>query len=43
VLGTPLTLGLGSKEEVLLALTLLLTVVTLAARRTTVLQAPCTW
>jgi Ca2+:H+ antiporter len=38
VLGTPLTLGLGSKEEVLLALTLLLAVMTLAAGRTTVLQ-----
>ena len=38
MLGTPLTLGLGSKEEVLLALTLLLAVMTLAAGRTTVLQ-----
>jgi Ca2+:H+ antiporter len=38
VLGTPLTLGVGSKEEVLLALTLLLAVMTLAAGRTTVLQ-----
>jgi Ca2+:H+ antiporter len=38
LLGTPLTLGLGSKEEVLLALTLLLAVMTLAAGRTTVLQ-----
>ena len=38
VLGTPLTLGLGSKEEVLLALTLLVAVMTLAAGRTTVLQ-----
>jgi Ca2+:H+ antiporter len=38
VLGTPLMLGLGSKEEVLLALTLLLSVMTLAAGRTTVLQ-----
>jgi Ca2+:H+ antiporter len=38
VLGTPLTLGLGSKEEVLFALTLLLSVMTLAAGRTTVLQ-----
>jgi Ca2+:H+ antiporter len=38
VLGTPLTLGLGSKEEVPLALTLLLAVMTLAAGRTTVLQ-----
>jgi Ca2+:H+ antiporter len=37
-LGTPLSLGLGSKEEVLLALTLLLSVMTLAAGRTTVLQ-----
>ena len=38
VLGTPLTLGLGPKEEVLLALTLLLAVMTLAAGRTTLLQ-----
>ena len=38
LLGTPLTLGLGSKEEVLLALTLLVAVMTLAAGRTTVLQ-----
>ena len=38
VLGTPLMLGLGSKEEVLLALTLVLSVMTLAAGRTTVLQ-----
>jgi Ca2+:H+ antiporter len=38
VLGAPLTLGLGSKEEVLLALTLLVSVMTLSAGRTTVLQ-----
>jgi Ca2+:H+ antiporter len=38
VLGTPLTLGLGSKEEVLLALTLLVSVMTLGTGRTTVLQ-----
>jgi Ca2+:H+ antiporter len=38
VLGTPLSLGVGSKEEVLLALTLLVSVMTLAAGRTTVLQ-----
>ena len=38
VIGTPLTLGLGSKEEVLLALTLLIAVMTVAAGRTTVLQ-----
>ncbi len=38
VLGTPLTLGLGEKEEVLLALTLLVSVLTLGTGRTTVLQ-----
>ncbi len=38
VLGTPLTLGLGPKEEVLLALTLLVSVLTLGTGRTTVLQ-----
>ena len=38
VLGAPLTLGLGAKEEVLLALTLLVSVVTLSTGRTTVLQ-----
>ena len=32
VLGTPLTLGVGSKEEVLLALTLLVSVMTLSSR-----------
>ncbi|HUA77039.1 MAG TPA: hypothetical protein VMA86_05170 [Acetobacteraceae bacterium] len=37
-LGTPLTLGLGQKEEVLLALTLLVSVMTLGTGRTTVLQ-----
>jgi Ca2+:H+ antiporter len=37
-LGTPLALGLEPKEELLLALTLLLAVITLAAGRTTVLQ-----
>jgi Ca2+:H+ antiporter len=38
VLGTPLMLGLGSKDEVLLALTLLVSVMTLGTGRTTVLQ-----
>jgi len=38
VLGVPLTLGLGPKETVLLALTLLAGVVTLGTGRTTVLQ-----
>lgn len=38
VLGTPLTLGLDAKEEVLLALTLLVSVLTLGTGRTTVLQ-----
>jgi Ca2+:H+ antiporter len=37
-MGTPLALGLGSKEEVLLALTLLVGVITLGTGRTTVLQ-----
>lgn len=37
-LGTPLTLGLGPKEEVLLAATLLISVLTLGTGRTTVLQ-----
>ena len=37
-LGTPLTLGLNGKEEVLLALTLLVSVMTLGTGRTTVLQ-----
>jgi len=37
-LGTPLTLGLDAKEEVLLALTLLVSVITLGTGRTTVLQ-----
>jgi Ca2+:H+ antiporter len=36
--GLPLTLGLGAKEEVLLALTLLVGVITLGTGRTTVLQ-----
>jgi len=36
--GTPLTLGLDAKEEVLLALTLLVSVMTLGTGRTTVLQ-----
>lgn len=38
VLGQPLVLGLGTKDEVLLALTLLIGVVTLGTGRTTVLQ-----
>jgi Ca2+:H+ antiporter len=38
VLGTPLALGLGSKEQVLLALTLLVSVMTLGTGRTTLLQ-----
>ena len=37
-LGTPLTLGLDAKEELLLALTLLVSVLTLGTGRTTVLQ-----
>jgi Ca2+:H+ antiporter len=38
VLGKPVTLGLGAKEEVFLALTLLLSTITLGTGRTTVLQ-----
>ena len=38
VLGAPLTLGLDGKESVLLALTLLVSVMTLGTGRTTVLQ-----
>jgi Ca2+:H+ antiporter len=38
LLGRPLELGLGTKEEVLLALTLLISVLTLGTGRTTVLQ-----
>jgi Ca2+:H+ antiporter len=38
VAGLPLSLGLGAKEEVLLALTLLVGVITLGTGRTTVLQ-----
>src|SRR5262249_14224217 len=38
VIGQPLELGLGAKDQVLLALTLLLGVVTLGTGRTTVLQ-----
>jgi Ca2+:H+ antiporter len=38
VLGKPLELGLGTKDEVLLALTLLVGVITLGTGRTTVLQ-----
>jgi Ca2+:H+ antiporter len=38
VLGEPLTLGLGTKEELLLALTLFVSVLTLGTGRTTVLQ-----
>jgi Ca2+:H+ antiporter len=38
LLGKPLTLGLGPKEEVLLALTLIVSVLTLGTGRTTVLQ-----
>jgi Ca2+:H+ antiporter len=38
VLGQPLELGLGTKDEVLLALTLLVGVITLGTGRTTVLQ-----
>jgi Ca2+:H+ antiporter len=38
MLGQPLELGLGVKEEVLLALTLFVSVVTLGTGRTTVLQ-----
>jgi Ca2+:H+ antiporter len=38
VLGQPLELGLGGKDEVLLGLTLLLGVITLGTGRTTILQ-----
>jgi Ca2+:H+ antiporter len=38
VLGQPLMLGLDAKDEVLLALTLLVSVITLGTGRTTVLQ-----
>jgi Ca2+:H+ antiporter len=38
VLGQPLELGLGQKEEILLALTLLVGVITLGTGRTTILQ-----
>ena len=38
VIGQPLQLGLGAKEQVLLALTLLVGVITLGTGRTTVLQ-----
>jgi Ca2+:H+ antiporter len=38
LLGKPLTLGLGAKEEVLLVLTLIVSVLTLGTGRTTVLQ-----
>jgi Ca2+:H+ antiporter len=38
VLGTPLALGLESKEQILLALTLLVSVMTLGTGRTTILQ-----
>ena len=38
LLAKPLTLGLNGKEEVLLVLTLLISVVTLGTGRTTVLQ-----
>ncbi len=38
VLGQPLALGLGAKEQILLALTLLVGVITLGTGRTTVLQ-----
>jgi Ca2+:H+ antiporter len=38
VIGQPLELGLGAKDQVLLALTLLLSVITLGTGRTTVLQ-----
>jgi Ca2+:H+ antiporter len=39
VIRQPLELGLGTKDEVLLALTLLTGVITLGAGRTTVLQS----
>lgn len=38
MLGQPLTLGLDAKDQVLLALTLLISVITLGTGRTTVLQ-----
>jgi Ca2+:H+ antiporter len=38
VLGQPLELGLGAKDQVLLAITLLISVITLGTGRTTVLQ-----
>ncbi|MBX9739567.1 MAG: ionic transporter y4hA [Beijerinckiaceae bacterium] len=38
IIAQPLSLGLGEKEQVLLALTLLVTVITLGTGRTTVLQ-----
>ena len=38
ILGTPLALGLGAKEEVLLAVTVLISLMTLGTGRTTVLQ-----
>ena len=38
MLGTPLALGLGSKEQVLLALTLLVSLMTLGTGRTTIPQ-----
>jgi Ca2+:H+ antiporter len=38
LLGKPLTLGLGTKEEVLLAVTLVVSILTLGKGRTTVLQ-----
>ncbi|HEX2940463.1 MAG TPA: hypothetical protein VHO91_05390 [Rhodopila sp.] len=38
ILGTPLALGLGSKDEVLLTLTLFVSLITLGTGRTTVLQ-----
>jgi Ca2+:H+ antiporter len=37
-LGIPLTLGLGAKEELLLAVTLIVSLLTIATGRTTVLQ-----
>jgi Ca2+:H+ antiporter len=38
VLDTPLELGLGAKDQTLLALTLFVSVITLGTGRTTVLQ-----
>jgi len=38
VLGQPLVLGLDAKDQMLLALTLLVSVITLGTGRTTVLQ-----